>query len=120
MTAPLVAFAGFSFKAASDANELQSAFNVTFGAMAADMTQKPLKATGDAMGRSTQTMEEAANTFGIFFNTAVPPAKAAEMAKTFAAVGAVAVSSTSNPLTNRSCIGIKAAHYRAGGPVGVS
>jgi hypothetical protein len=83
ITAPLVAFGGLAFKAASDANELQSAFNVTFGAMSADM-QKWAEETGDAMGRSTQIMEEAANTFGIFFNTAVPPAKAAEMAKTFA------------------------------------
>lgn len=83
LTAPLTAFGVTAFKAASDAAELQSAFNQTFGSMAASMT-KWAEETGNAMGRSTQEMQKAANTFGIFFNTAVDPAKAAAMSQTFA------------------------------------
>lgn len=84
VTAPLVAFGASAFKAASDAAELQSAFDQTFGDMAADMTAWA-EATGDAMGRSTQSIQEAANTFGIFFNQAAPTRQeAAEMSKTFA------------------------------------
>lgn len=83
VTAPLVAFGASSFNAASDAVELQSAFDQTFGKMSATMN-KWAEDTGDAMGRSTQEMQKAANTFGIFFNTAVDPAKAASMSQTFA------------------------------------
>lgn len=83
LTAPLTAFGVSSFKAASDAAELQSAFNQTFGAMAGAMN-KWAEETGNAMGRSTQEMQKAANTFGIFFNTAADPAKAAAMSQTFA------------------------------------
>jgi len=84
LTAPLAAFGVSAFNAASDAAELQSAFNETFGDMADDMTEWA-QATGDAMGRSTQSMQEMANTFGIFFNQAAPTRKeAAEMSKTFA------------------------------------
>lgn len=83
LTAPLVAFGGMAFKAATDAAELQSAFNQTFGSMAGTMN-KWAEETGNAMGRSTQEMQKAANTFGIFFNTAVDPAKAAAMSQTFA------------------------------------
>lgn len=83
VTAPLVAFGGLSFKAASDAAELQSAFDQTFGVMASDMTAWA-EATGDAMGRSTQEMQKGANTFGIFFNQAAKTrTEAAEMSKTF-------------------------------------
>jgi len=84
ITAPLTALGVASFKAASDAAELQSAFNETFGAMADDMTAWA-EATGDAMGRSTQTIQKAANTFGIFFNQAAPTKQAAaDLAKQFA------------------------------------
>lgn len=82
ITAPLAAFGATAFKAASDAAELQSAFNQTFGAMAGSMN-KWAEETGNAMGRSTQEMQKAANTFGIFFNTAADPAKAAAMSQTF-------------------------------------
>ena len=83
LTAPLVAFGGLSFKTASDAVELQSAFDQTFGDMASAMTEWAT-ITGDAMGRSTQELQRAANTFGIFFNQAAPTrVEAAEMAKTF-------------------------------------
>jgi hypothetical protein len=84
LTAPLAAFGASSFKAASDAAELQSAFNQTFGEMAGAMDQWA-EQTGNAMGRSTQSMQRLANTFGIFFNQAAPTrAEAAEMSKTFA------------------------------------
>lgn len=83
LTLPLGAFATGSFKAASDAAELQSAFDQTFGKMSATMN-KWAEDTGNAMGRSTTEMKKAANTFGIFFNTAVDPAKAAKMSQTFA------------------------------------
>ncbi len=83
ITAPLAAFGYSAVNAASDAQELQSAFDVTFGQMSATMN-KWAEDTGNAMGRSTQEMQKAANTFGIFFNTAVDPAKAAQMSQVFA------------------------------------
>ncbi|MBD8549487.1 phage tail tape measure protein [Sphingomonas sp. CFBP 8764] len=83
LTGPLAAFGKGAFTAASDAAELQSSFDTTFGKMSSTMN-KWAESTGDAMGRSTQEMQTAANTFGIFFNTAVDPAKAAQMSQTFA------------------------------------
>ena len=83
ITAPLVAFGGFAVNAASDAEELQSAFNETFGALSKQMTDWA-QVTGDAMGRSTQEIQQAANTFGIFFNQAAPTKQAAaELSKEF-------------------------------------
>lgn len=83
ITAPLVAFGGFAVKAASDAEELQSAFNETFGALSKQMTDWA-QVTGDAMGRSTQEIQQAANTFGIFFNQAAPTKQAAaQLSKEF-------------------------------------
>lgn len=83
ITLPLAAFGASAANAASDAAELQSAFDQTFGQMSATMN-KWAEDTGNALGRSTQEMQKAANTFGIFFNTAVDPAKAAEMSQVFA------------------------------------
>lgn len=82
VTLPLTAFGVTAFQAASDAAELQSSFDTTFGAMAGTMN-KWAEETGNALGRSTQEMQKAANTFGIFFNTAVSPQKAAAMSQTF-------------------------------------
>lgn len=82
ITLPLAAFGASAANAASDAAELQSAFDQTFGQMSATMN-KWAEDTGNALGRSTQEMQKAANTFGIFFNTAVDPAKAAEMSQVF-------------------------------------
>lgn len=83
LSAPLAAFGVASFNAASDAAELQSAFNQTFGALSESMNEWA-RVTGDAMGRSTQELQRAANTFGIFFNQAAPTrAEAAEMSKAF-------------------------------------
>ncbi|QAY77926.1 phage tail tape measure protein [Sphingosinicella sp. BN140058] len=84
ITAPLTLFGVKSVNAASDAAELQSAFDQTFGAMSAQMTEWA-RVTGDAMGRSTQEIQGAANTFGMFFNQAAPTKKAAaELSQQFA------------------------------------
>lgn len=84
LTAPLILFGRQSTLAASDAAELQSAFNVTFGDMSAAMNEWAEK-TGDAMGRSTQEMQRGANMFGLFFNQAAPTKQAAaEMSQSFA------------------------------------
>jgi phage-related protein len=84
LTAPLAAFGVSAFNAASDAAELQSAFNQTFGDLADEMNAWA-ETTGDAFGRSTQSMQEMAVAFGGFFNQAAPTRKeAAEMSKTFA------------------------------------
>ena len=84
VSAPITAFGLFSAKVASEAQELDSAFSQTFGNLSDEM-RNWARETGDAMGRSTQAMQEMANTFGIFFNQAAPTRKeAAEMSKTFA------------------------------------
>lgn len=83
VTAPLTAFGLLSAKAASDAQELESAFEQTFGDLS-PMMGRWARETGDAMGRATQDMQEMANTFGIFFNQAAPTrAVAADMSQTF-------------------------------------
>lgn len=84
VTAPLALFGATSIRAASDAAELQSAFNQTFGEMAASMNEWA-ETTGDAMGRSTQAMQRLANSYGLFFNN-LPVAReeAARMSRTFA------------------------------------
>lgn len=83
VTAPLAAMGVASFRAASDAAELESAFRQTFGAMSKDM-EAWAQTTGDAMGRSTQELQNAANTFGIFFNQAAPTKQAAaDLSKQF-------------------------------------
>lgn len=83
LTAPLTAFGVSAFDAASDAAELESAFTQTFGSLSGEMSRWA-EETGDAMGRSTQSMQQMANTFGIFFNQAAPTREAAaEMSRTF-------------------------------------
>lgn len=82
LTAPLTAFGVSAFNTASDAEELQATFNTTFGEMSDAMNKWAID-TGDAMGRSTQEMQRAANTFGMFFNQAADPRKAAEMSQIF-------------------------------------
>lgn len=84
VTTPLTAFGLMAAKTASDAQELDSAFSETFGSLTNEMRAWAVS-TGDSMGRSTQAIQEMANTFGIFFNQAAPTRKeAAEMSKTFA------------------------------------
>ncbi len=82
VTAPLVAFGRSAFIAAMDAEELKSAFNVTFGSNAAMMEGWAAR-TGAAIGRTNVELMGAANTFGIFFNQA-DPAKSAAMSQQFA------------------------------------
>ena len=83
LTTPLTAFGIAAGRAAIDAEELQSAFEVTF-AKNADVMNRWAVATGNAMGRSIVEMKQAANTFGIFFNQAAPADKAAAMSREFA------------------------------------
>lgn len=82
ITTPLVMFGREAARAAMDAEELQSAFNVTFGSMSADMNRWAEK-TGDVLGRSTQEMQQFANNFGIYFNKVADPKKAADLSKRF-------------------------------------
>ncbi|MFN3552948.1 MAG: hypothetical protein ACK4UL_07540 [Novosphingobium meiothermophilum] len=82
VTAPLVAFGRQAFIAAMDAEELKSAFHVTFGANGA-MMEAWAQRTGDAIGRTNVELMQAANTFGIFFNQA-DPARSAAMSQQFA------------------------------------
>jgi hypothetical protein len=82
VTTPLVAFGRNAFIAAMDAEELRSAFNVTFGKNGAMMEAWAAR-TGAAVGRTNVELMQAANTFGIFFNQA-DPAKSAGMSQQFA------------------------------------
>lgn len=82
VTTPLVAFGRSAFIAAMDAEELKSAFNVTFGS-SAGMMEGWASRTGAAIGRTNVELMQAANTFGIFFNQA-DPAKSAAMSQQFA------------------------------------
>lgn len=83
VTAPLILFGKQAISAASDAAELQSAFNVTFGSMSGAMSHWA-EETGNAMGRSTQEMQKGAQMFGLFFNQSAPTkAAAADMSRSF-------------------------------------
>lgn len=83
VTLPVAAFSGAAIKAASDAEEMQSAFNVVFGDMAADVTEWA-KITGDAMGRSTQEIQRGALAFQELFGKSLDPEQAVKMSKEFA------------------------------------
>lgn len=76
MTLPLAGIAALTTKAASDAAELQSAFDFTFGSMAGTMNRWA-EQSGDAMGRSTQQMQEGAFALGGLFQAAAPTEQAA-------------------------------------------
>lgn len=83
ITAPFVLFAKESTDAARDAEELQSKFNYVFAGMRREMNAWA-EDTGDAMGRSTQTMQQLSSTFGLLFNKAAPTADvAAGLSKDF-------------------------------------
>lgn len=84
VTAPLALFGRAAVRTASDAVELQSAFNQTFKSMAGMMNEWAV-ATGNAMGRSTQEMQRGAQSFAIFFNQAARTrGEAALMSQQFA------------------------------------
>ena len=83
LTLPLAGLGVLFTKAASDAAELQSAFDYTFGNMAGTMN-KWAEQSGDAMGRSTQQMQEGAFALGGLFKAAAPTeAAAARLSKQF-------------------------------------
>lgn len=69
--------------AAADVAELDSAIGATFGPRAADI-QAWADATGDALGRSSTELKQAALDFQTLFATALPLNEAAEMSKQFA------------------------------------
>lgn len=76
LTVPLVFFATQAKDAARDAAELQSAFDISFGdmAMSANVWAEE---TGNAFGRSTQTLQKAAFAFNQLFAEAAPTEEAA-------------------------------------------
>lgn len=78
-----LSFGKASVQAAIDAEEMQSAFNVVFGNMAADV-RAWAEETGNALGRSTQEIQRGALAFQELFGKALDPAQAAEMSKQFA------------------------------------
>ncbi|MDZ4373562.1 MAG: phage tail tape measure protein, partial [Phenylobacterium sp.] len=83
LTAPLALFGAASVKAASDAEEMGSAFRYVFGAAARDV-EAWAKTTGDALGRSTYVLQQQALTFQQLFKQAAPTNHAAaEMSKQF-------------------------------------
>jgi hypothetical protein len=69
ITLPVIGLGAAAVRTASDAQELQSAFNATFGDLADDMNVWA-EATGNAMNRSTQEIQRGANAFGLYFNQA--------------------------------------------------
>ena len=80
---PLAAFGAATVKAASDAQEMGSAFRYVFGAAAQDV-EAWAKKTGDALGRSTFVLQQQALTFQQLFKQAAPTNQAAaEMSKRF-------------------------------------
>lgn len=85
ITAPTLYFFDQFFEAAMDAQELQSAFDQTFQHNRAEMNKWAVE-TGDLLGRSTEEMQRGANAFGLFFNEAAPPGRAAAMAREMAVV----------------------------------
>ncbi len=88
LTLPLAAFGGFAIKAASDAQDLQGVFNISFGSMS-DEANAWAKSTGDALGRSTQTMQKAGIAFQQLFEDIAPTEKAAgELSMRFAELSA--------------------------------
>lgn len=76
ITLPAGAIAAFSINAASDAKELQSAFDYTFGAISGRMNRWA-EETGDAMGRATGEMQKGALAMGQLFLKAAPTEAAA-------------------------------------------
>lgn len=76
ITAPMIALGAYTVNAASDLQELQSAFDYTFGASAATMNAWA-ESTGNAMGRATSEMKAGALAMGQLFKQAAPTEEAA-------------------------------------------
>lgn len=71
ITAPVAALGTLFGRAAIDAEEMQSAFNVSFGSMA-QSTREWAETTGDALGRSTFELQNAALAFNGLFKAGGP------------------------------------------------
>lgn len=82
MSVPLIAFGQHAFRAAMDAEELQSKFDLTFGKNAASMNSWAASSAA-SLNRTEVELKNAASTFGLFFNQA-DPAKSAAMSQQFA------------------------------------
>lgn len=83
LTVPLAAIGVQMSRTAIDAEELQAAFDQTFGNLAGEMNRWA-RETGDAMGRSTQAMQRGAFALGGLFNAAAPTREeAAGLAREF-------------------------------------
>lgn len=83
VSAPLALLGASFVKAAMGAEEMQSAFGVSFGAMADD-TAAWAETTGDALGRSTYELQAAATAFNGLFKAGGPATEqATKMAKEF-------------------------------------
>ena len=83
LSIPLAGIAILTGNAAASADELQSAFDYTFGAMSKRMSRWA-EDTGDSMGRATQEMQEGALKFGQLFKAAAPnEAVAARLSQRF-------------------------------------
>jgi len=76
LTLPIAGIGALMTRAASDAQELQSAYDYTFGRMSQAMNRWA-ETQGDAMGRSTQEMQQGALAFGQLFKAAAPTEEAA-------------------------------------------
>lgn len=76
ITAPMIALGAYTVNAASDLQELQSAFDYTFGASATTMNAWA-ESTGNAMGRATSEMKAGALAMGQLFKQAAPTEEAA-------------------------------------------
>jgi hypothetical protein len=84
LTAPLAAVGGAMAKLSIDAEEMNSAFAVSFGKMAKE-TEAWAETTGDALGRSTQELQKGALAFNGLFKAGGPAtAQATAMSKQFA------------------------------------
>lgn len=86
ITAPIVALGVAATNAAIEVEEMQSAFETSFGSMAA-ATEKWAETTGDAMGRSTFVLQKMALGFNGLFKAGGPASEqATEMSKRFTAL----------------------------------
>lgn len=80
ITAPLAAFGVAATKAAINAEEMESAFAVTFG-KSASTVRKWAESTGDAMGRSTQELMEMSMSFQDILKKQMDVGEATELSK---------------------------------------
>lgn len=80
VTAPLTALGATAFQAATDAAELESAFEVTFGKASATM-KKWTEETGNRLERSTQEMMAMSMAYQDILKKQMDPGAAVEMSK---------------------------------------